>query len=163
MSELGDWLAENVMGWQTCRRCTTPHYLDADGEWVPGYTSWDPEHVDTQAMQVLDKMIALGWYGELAHNYGNTFVSCRFGKLETGPIGTCRDTRAEAICSAARAAIEAERAAAKPKPHRCMAMFDFVRWELTAPGGIWQYKTDEDEIIISGARYCHLCGAKLGR
>jgi len=171
VSELGDWLAENVMGWQTCRRCTTPHYLDADGEWVPEYTSWDPEHVDVQAMQVLDKMIELGWdcitlsFCRCAQPAGDSWVlSLAKGSLPFVE-GEGSDTRAEAICAATRAAIEAERAA---RPHRCTRMASFAYWERVSAkeGSPWRYMVElcegaDADSVVDSAYHCHLCGAEL--
>ena len=164
MSELGDWLAVNVMGFQTCRTCTDPHFVDADGEWVSGYSGWDPEHNDQQALQVIDKMVELGWFYEL-RNVVFEVVHCKFWLADEiwTRVSTTRATRAEAICYAAKAAIEAERAAARPKAHRCKGMAEYQRWERVENS--WWFITEEEKFrqaLVIGASYCHLCGEKLG-
>ena len=169
MSELGDWLAENVMGFQTCRTCTDPHFVDADGEWVSGYSSWDPEHVDAQAVMVLDKMAELGWdcitlsFCRCAQPAVDSWVlSLAKGSLPFVE-GEGSDTRAEAICFAARAAIEAERAAARPKPHRCERMGTGAEWRVdSCYPEYWAFYNGGGGPPTGRALFCHLCGAKLG-
>ena len=166
MSNLGDWLAENVMGGKREDVHPDPDkhsYVWAfeNGTWV---TSWDPEHNDQQALQVIDKMVELGWFYEL-RNVVFEVVHCKFWLADEiwTRVSTTRATRAEAICYAAKAAIEAERAAARPKAHRCKGMAEYQRWERVENS--WWFITEEEKFrqaLVIGASYCHLCGEKLG-
>jgi len=164
VSELGNWLAENVMGFVA---------LDIDGDGGCYFTArpsprairkddWDPEHNDAQAMQVLDKMIELGWDVGMSTSCDGWYVSFQNGgaTIVADAGDELTRTRAEAICAAARAAIEAERVAAKPKPHRCG-----VGWECAYDDGRWRLYTPPDEGMgfcrVLAKPECPFCGARL--
>jgi len=119
--DLAAWLAENVMGWHVYVGYVyhlEPWWTDKGGVLLVAKDSWDPLANDAQAMMVLDRMVELGWDMELDGDSDGWFA--RFRKEAIKPNSALTQARNIAICRAAKAAIEAERAQeAERRPSNC--------------------------------------------
>lgn len=128
---LGTWLVENVMGWKIS--CAGDELYDRASHYKCLAEAWDPLANDAQAMIVLDRMIELGWEMSANRDFAGGAISCEFGR--PGSLGRVwgrerlGETTREALCNAAKAAIEAERAQEKRK-HTCeeTRMYDLRVW-----------------------------------
>lgn len=111
VTELNDWLAENVMGWELIPRTyRSPAWMIPDGEWpddlqfykwepeIGNPRDWQPTRRIQQAMMVLDKTIANGATPYMYLSSG--LWHCQLAGL--GSI-TSESTLCLAICKAVRA------------------------------------------------------------
>lgn len=132
-TDLNGWLAVNMMDMHLAEGLGGPAgywtFRDLSRPGVRG-ENWNPLRNDAQAMMVLDRMIELEWdclslsYSQCAQPKTASWV-LSLTKADLPFIeGDGSDTRAEAICQAAKAAIEAERAQRRANCSHCGAWLE---------------------------------------
>ena len=107
---LRDAVAREVMGWEALRiewaySGATDVWHDPNGLPVLTRYSWQPDHHDAQAMEVVDRMLALGYRFAMGAERGLAFAA-----FETGSAPTRiehRDRRMAILRAALRAVSEA--------------------------------------------------------
>ncbi len=106
---LRDAVAREVMGWEALRiewaySGATDVWHDPSGLPVLTRYSWQPDHHDAQAMEVVDRMLALGYRFAMGAERGLAFAA-----FETGAAPTRiehRDRRIAILRAALRAVSE---------------------------------------------------------